>query len=147
MMREWDRSSGEDILRSNQQQIIEKAKFTYSPLGKAFEKQIKTIEDKDQKQIDALKDLKQTKGIIYKLNDDDKTSTIRETYNEILEQRIDEVLQMDDDINRNGLVYKFKGPTIPINFDKYGGPLRIYGHLKNGHVTLQQVEQEQKKFK
>ena len=35
---------GEDILPSNQQQIIEQAKFTYFLLGKAFEKQIKTIE-------------------------------------------------------------------------------------------------------
>ena len=35
----------EEILASNQKQIIEQAKFTYSPLGKAFEKQIKTIED------------------------------------------------------------------------------------------------------
>ena len=33
------------ILPSNQQQIIEQAKFTYFPLGKAFEKQVKTIED------------------------------------------------------------------------------------------------------
>ena len=40
---------------SNQQQIIEQAKFNYSPLGKAFEKQIKTIEDQSKKQIDALK--------------------------------------------------------------------------------------------
>ena len=32
------------ILPSNQQQVIEQARFTYSPLGKAFEKQIKTIE-------------------------------------------------------------------------------------------------------
>ena len=43
---------------SNQQQIIEQAKFTYSPLGKAFEKQVKTIEDQGKKQIDALADLK-----------------------------------------------------------------------------------------
>ena len=40
--------TGEDILPSNQQQIIEQTKFIYSPLGKAFEKQIKTIEDQDQ---------------------------------------------------------------------------------------------------
>ena len=46
--------TGEDILPSNQQQIIEQARFTYSPLGKAFEKQTKTIEDQGQKQIDAL---------------------------------------------------------------------------------------------
>ena len=37
--------TGEEILSSNQQQIIEQARFTYSPLRKAFEKQIKTIED------------------------------------------------------------------------------------------------------
>ena len=30
--------ASEDILPSNQQEIIEKAKFAYSPLGKAFQK-------------------------------------------------------------------------------------------------------------
>ena len=38
--------TGEEILPSNQQQIIEQAKFTYSPLGNAFEKQAKAIKDK-----------------------------------------------------------------------------------------------------
>ena len=33
--------TGEDILPSHKQQIIEQAKFTYSPFGKAFEKQLK----------------------------------------------------------------------------------------------------------
>ena len=37
--------TGEKILPSNWQQMMERAKFTYSPLGKAFRKQIKTIED------------------------------------------------------------------------------------------------------
>ena len=37
--------TGEEILPSNQQQITQQAKFAYSPLGKALEKQIKTIED------------------------------------------------------------------------------------------------------
>ena len=50
--------TGEDILPSNQQQIIEQARFTYSPLGKAFEKQIKTIEGLGQKQVEALHTLK-----------------------------------------------------------------------------------------
>ena len=30
--------TGEDILLSNQQQIIQQTKFTYSPLGKPFDK-------------------------------------------------------------------------------------------------------------
>ena len=49
---------GEDILPPTQQQIIEQTKFTYSSLGKAFDKQIKTIEDQGKKQVDALEKLK-----------------------------------------------------------------------------------------
>ena len=41
---------------SNLRKIIEQAKFTYSPLGKAFEKQVKIIEDQVQKQIKALEE-------------------------------------------------------------------------------------------
>ena len=41
--------TGEEILPSNQKQIKEQAKFTYSPFGKAFEKQIKTTEDQEKK--------------------------------------------------------------------------------------------------
>ena len=41
--------------------IIEQAKFTYSPLRKAFEKQTKTIEDQGQKQNDSLNTLKPQK--------------------------------------------------------------------------------------
>ena len=37
--------TGEEILRSDQSRIIDQARFTYSPLGKAFEKQIKAIKD------------------------------------------------------------------------------------------------------
>ena len=50
--------TGEDILLSNQQQIIEQAKFIFSTLGKAFEKQIKITEDQGKKQVDALNTLK-----------------------------------------------------------------------------------------
>ena len=50
--------TGKEILPSNQQQIIEQAKFNYYPLGKACEKQIKTIEDQREKQVEALKQIK-----------------------------------------------------------------------------------------
>ena len=43
--------TGEEILPSINQQIIEQDRFTYSPLGKAFEKQIKTIEDQGKNLI------------------------------------------------------------------------------------------------
>ena len=52
----------EEILPSDQSRIIEQAKFTYSPLGKAFEKQIKTIEEQVKKQVEALEVSKPEKG-------------------------------------------------------------------------------------
>ena len=42
--------TGEQILSSNQRQIIEQARFAYTPLGKAFEKQT-------EKQVGALKSI------------------------------------------------------------------------------------------
>ena len=144
--------TGEDILPCNQQHIIKQTKVTYSSLGNAFEKQIKTIEDHGEKQINALKDLKrkeQTKAITEKLDDDDddRTSTSKEIYDEILEERTDEILKMSKEISHVDLVYNFKGPVASMNLGKYGGPMYIYGHMKNGEKRLQQVEEEQKKCK
>ena len=65
----------EDILPPNQQQLIEQAKFTYSPVGKAFEKQIKTI-DQGQKQIKAIQDKGQVKTIEKYAYDADDTPFI-----------------------------------------------------------------------
>ena len=53
IFKKYEYLTGEDILLSNQQQIIEQTKLTYSPLEKAFEKQIKTIENQGKKQVDA----------------------------------------------------------------------------------------------
>ena len=73
------------------------------------------------------------------------TSTSKEIYDEILEEKIDQILEMSKEISHGDLVYDFKDPTSSIIFGKYGGPVYIYGHMKNGKKALQQVEEEQKK--
>ena len=50
----YDYLTGEEIIPSDQSRITEQAKFTYCPLGKAFERQVKKIEDQKEKQIKAL---------------------------------------------------------------------------------------------
>ena len=47
--------TGEERLPSDQCRMIEQAKITYYPLGKALEKQTKAIEDQVIKQVEALK--------------------------------------------------------------------------------------------
>ena len=85
--------TGENILPSNQQQIIEQAKFTYSPLGKAFKKQIKTIEDQGEKQVDALKNLedlnKQPVNVNNNYEDKLLHSKEREIFRNIYYKRLD----------------------------------------------------------
>ena len=43
--------TGDKIFPSDQSRIIEQAKFRYSLLGKAFEKQIKTIEEQRKNKL------------------------------------------------------------------------------------------------
>ena len=93
---------------SNQQQIIDQAKFTYFPLGKSFEKQIKTIEDQSKKQTDALKAIESRSN--------NKSTITKEIYDNILEGRMDEILKMIREIDCKNLVYGFKGPTSSIRF-------------------------------
>ena len=142
-IRKYEHLTGEDILPSNQQQIIEQAKVTYSPLGKPFEKQIKTIEDQGQKQVDALKVLEPKAN---ESESNNKPVITKEIYDKILEERVNEILKMRDKIDFNNLTYNFKSPTTSINFGKLGVPMYIYGHIKNGDTILQQVEKQQKDF-
>ena len=46
--------AGEEILHSDWRRVIEQVRFTHSPLGRAFEKQVKTTQDQGEKQIKAL---------------------------------------------------------------------------------------------
>ena len=83
--------TGEEILPSNQKQIIEQAKFTYFPLGKASKKQIKTIEDQGKKQIKAIQDQGQVKTIKkYDYDDEDSPliSKQKEIFNELADKRL-----------------------------------------------------------
>ena len=50
-------------MSSNQQQIFEQTKFTYSPLGKAFQEQIKTIKEQGKKQVKAFQDKEFNKSV------------------------------------------------------------------------------------
>ena len=103
--------TGEDILPSNQQQIIEQARFTYSDLGKAFEKQIKTIEDQGEKQVDALESLKpkeQTKPTEDKSNNKSKGAII---FDDLISKRKKIMKELHDSVDYNNLKFEYMGPT------------------------------------
>ena len=94
--------TGEETLPSNQQQIIQQAKFNYSPLGKALEKQRKTIEDQGEKQVVALESLKDSDKKLTQIKDFIPTENLNpEIINEI--KRIKE---LEKEVDRNKMVYE-----------------------------------------
>ena len=93
---------------SNQQQIIEQDKFTYSPLGKAFEKQTKTIKDQREKQLKAIQYNKEQLANIN--NDDDYKNKLllsrkREIFKNIYNKRLDKIEELNKKIDYNNLKY------------------------------------------
>ena len=99
--------TGEEILPSNQQQIIQQAKFTYSALGKAFEKQTKTIKDQGEKQTKAIQDNQLVVNINKDVDYKDKLllSKEREIFKDIYNKRLDEIEEMNNKIDYDDLDY------------------------------------------
>ena len=132
--------TGEEILPSNQQQIIEQAKFIYSPLGKAFEKQTKTIEDQGKKQVDALADLKP------------KEIKPRETkpneYGDYFLNGLAKIRESCEPIDFRDVDYKFNDLRIPsVSFSKFKGLMYIFKSIQKGGITLKEVEKGQIELK
>ena len=102
--------TGEDMLPPNQQQIIKQARFTYSPLGKAFEKQIKTIEDQGQKQVDALNTLKSNNRLTIE-DAIPKNALI----NDEAKNELDKFKEIDENLDIEKLIYETNEYTYSFN--------------------------------
>ena len=129
--------TGEEILPSNQQQIMEQAKFTYSPLGKAFEKQTKTIENQGKKQLDALESLKPSDKELPPIKDFIPEENLNpEIINEI--KRIEE---KEKKVDRNKMVYKATKKLY--DFRKFK-MIRAFGNeIRNNVTNLDMANNEQ----
>ena len=107
--------TGEEMLASNQQQIIEQAKFTYSPLGKAFGKQTKTIEDQGKKQIDAL--------VALKPKEIKPRATKPNEYGDYFHDGLAKIRESYKPVDFNDVTYNFKDLRIPsVSFFKFEIP-------------------------
>ena len=129
--------TGEDIFPSNKQQIIEQAKFTYSPLGKAFEKQIKTIEDQGEKQV---KDLNTLKSDNNKLTIEDVIPKSVFANNEAKEE-FNKIKEIEKDVDWQKLFYKSNKSKN--NFKNFQ-IIRTFGEdIYNGEITLEETDKDQ----
>ena len=110
-------------------------------MGKAFKKQIKTIEDQGEKHVKTIK----------KYDYDDKDNTLiskqRTIFNELADKRLDEITELDEKVNFNDLVYRYKGKSPDEKFNKYGNALDLINKIKNGEMKLVDAKNDQIRFK
>ena len=142
--------TGEKILPSNQQQIIEQAKFTYSPLGKAFEKQAKTIEDQGEKQIKAIQDKRPIKSIekfTYDVNDSPIVLKEKEIYNKLTEESFEKISNPTKRVNIDKLVFKYKGDAADEDFGRFDDAFKLITKIRDGESSLNEAKNEQAKLK
>ena len=135
-----------DILPSNQKQIIEQAKFTYSPLGKACEKQIKTIEDQGENQVNALENLKpkeQTKPNEDKSNNQSRAAII---FNDLINKRKSIMNELYGSVDKNNLKFDYVGPTEDVSFYKHMDFKELFSEIKNNRLKFDDAVKRQKEL-
>ena len=126
--------TGEEILPSNQQQIIQQAKFNYSPLRTAIEKQIKIVKDQGEKQVDALKSS-------YKKLPSIKDFVPTEKFNPEIIAEIKRIEEIEKNVDRDKMFYE----GTSRNYDFRGfKTIRTYGNdIRNNVTSLKAANLEQ----
>ena len=122
--------TGEEISPSNQQQIIEQAKFIYFPLGKVFEKQIKTIKNQGEKQVEALENLKyHIKQLANNYEDKLLHLKEREIFKNIYNKKPDKIKKLTEKIDDTNLVFTTISTGIMTDFSKNVDPLTFLNKI------------------
>ena len=142
---EYKYLTGEDILPSNQQQIIEQTKFTYYLLGKAFDKQIKTIEDQGKKHVDALEKLKldETKPIKDTSNNQSRATII---FNDLINKRKELMSELYDSVDYNNLKFEYVGPTKDVSFYEYMNSKELFDAIRSSKIKFSDALNKQNEF-
>ena len=132
---------------SNQQQIIEQAKFTYSPLGKASQKQTKTIQDQTKVIKDKKEQSKETKNQLDRYDDIKKENLLinkqREIFNELINEKREAMHEFHSSVKFDNLLYHYKGPTRDKNVSMYNDTESLFSMVKDQSISLSRAEENE----
>ena len=105
-------------------------------MGKGFQKQIKTIEDQGEKQVQALNTLKSSKNLT--IEDIIPKSAFN---NDEAKKELNKINEIEDTIDREKLVYKTSGNTY--EFRKFRTIRNFGDDIYNGEITLEEADEDQ----
>ena len=111
---------------------MKQAKFAYSLLGNAFEKQTKAIEDQGEKQTDTITNRK---------------DNYKEIFEKLAKERFDEIKELTNEISHDDLMYYFKGNTATKRFNDFNNGIELSKRIESGEMKLEEAKILQNVFK
>ena len=116
-------------------------------MGKAFKKQIKTIQDQGKKQVKATQENKQ----LVNINKDDYKDKLfhsreREIFKDIYNKRLDKIEEMNNEIDYDDLDYVVLSKDMEYNFSIEKDPISFFNAIKEGEISLEEAKNRQKNY-
>ena len=71
----------------------------------------------------------------------------KEIFDKPADERLEEITDLDEKVDSNDLIYRYKGRNADAKFDKYDNSLQILDKMRNGEISLANVKNNQEKFK
>ena len=71
----------------------------------------------------------------------------KEIFNKLVDERLDEITELDEKFNTDNLIYKYKGHTADLKFNKFDNSHSLIDKIKKGEISLADTKNNQIKFK
>ena len=101
---------------------------------------------KDQKQVEALKDLKpkeKTEASEGKSNNQPRTEII---FNDLVSKRKSIMNEFYESVDYNNLKFEYEGPTKDLSFYEYIDSRELFDKIKNNQIRFDDALKRQKEF-
>ena len=107
---------------------------------------MKTIEDRGEKQIKAIKDNKQQLISDNDCKDKLSVSKEREIFKDIYNKRLDKIEELNNKIDYDNLKYVVERSGVEYDFKKIKDPITFLGDIKKGKISLEEAKAKQKDY-
>ena len=117
-------------------------------MGKAFEKETKTIEEQAEKQIKAIQDNKEQSVNINNYDYKDKLllKKEREIFKKIYNDRLNQIEYLNDKVDYDNLKYTVISSNEEFEFDKSEDPILFLSNIKEVKISVEQAKNIQQDY-
>ena len=71
----------------------------------------------------------------------------QEQFNELADERLKKITELDEKVNYDNLIYKYKSSTADIKFDKFDNTFSLLNKIRDGKISLNGAKNDQENFK